>query len=161
MKNRSLYQTQYVIWNNLDLPDVKRDLEAYQLTSQVLNLLNIHEGTMPRFHQHYLKRSSAEREDYLEAMELLEYDILYGKQEVYGGVCRQMTSCGIRTRRSRFSRSAVIRYPWGWHGGCIPKIRSYFSRAGIFWRRKNGVPSGTSPHPWKSNACFAVLYSVS
>ncbi len=87
MKNRSLYQTQYVIWNNLDLPDVKRDLEAYQLTSQVLNLLNIHEGTMPRFHQHYLKRSSAEREDYLEAMELLEYDILYGKQEVYGGVC--------------------------------------------------------------------------
>ena len=42
---------------------------------------------MPRFHQHYLKRSSAEREDYLEAMELLEYDILYGKQEVYGGVC--------------------------------------------------------------------------
>ena len=42
---------------------------------------------MPRFHQQYLKRSSAEREDYLEAMELLEYDILYGKQEVYGGVC--------------------------------------------------------------------------
>ncbi len=85
MKNRSLYQTQYVIWNNLDLPDVKRDLEAYQLTSQVLNLLNIHEGTMPRFHQHYLKRSTMEQEEYLEAMELLEYDILYGKQEVYDG----------------------------------------------------------------------------
>ena len=85
MKNRSLYQTQYVIWNNLGLPDVKRDLEAYQLTSQVLNLLNIHEGTMPRFHQHYLKRSVMEQEEYLEAMKLLEYDILYGKQEVYGG----------------------------------------------------------------------------
>lgn len=40
---------------------------------------------MPRFHQHYLKRSVMEQEEYLEAMKLLEYDILYGKQEVYGG----------------------------------------------------------------------------
>ncbi len=85
MKNRSLYQTQYVIWNNMGLPDVKYDLEAYQLTAHVLNLLNIHEGTMPRFHQHYMKKSSMEHEDYLEAMELLEYDILYGKREVYDG----------------------------------------------------------------------------
>lgn len=85
MKNRSLYQTQYVVWNNMGLPDVKLDLEAYQLTAHLLNLLNIHEGTMPRFHQHYMKKSIMEQEDYLEAMELLEYDILYGGQEVYGG----------------------------------------------------------------------------
>ncbi|NBH73260.1 LTA synthase family protein [Clostridiaceae bacterium] len=85
MANRSLYQTQYVVWNNMGLPDVKIDLEAYQLTAHILNLLNIHEGTMPRFHQHYMKKSVMEKEEYLEAMELLEYDILYGGQEVYGG----------------------------------------------------------------------------
>lgn len=85
MKNNSLFQTQYVVWNNLALPDVKRDLEAYQLTSHVLNMLQIHEGTMIRFHQGYLKKTSPNEKDYLEIMKVLEYDILYGKQQVYGG----------------------------------------------------------------------------
>lgn len=85
MKNNSLFQTQYVVWNNLALPDVKRDLEAYQLTSHVLNMLQIHEGTMIRFHQGYLKKTNPNEKDYLEIMKVLEYDILYGKQQVYGG----------------------------------------------------------------------------
>lgn len=88
MKNRSLFQTEYVIWNNLNLPNEKQDVEAYQLTAHVLNLLNIHEGTMVRFHQRYLDKSPEEQEktSYLSAMKVLEYDILYGAQEVYGGM---------------------------------------------------------------------------
>lgn len=85
MKNGSLFQTEYVIWNNFGLPYVKKDLEAYQLTSHVLNLLDIHEGTMIRFHQRHLDREDTDAEDYLEAMKILEYDILYGDREVYGG----------------------------------------------------------------------------
>lgn len=85
MRNRSLYQTEYVIWNNLDLPNVNRDLEAYQLTAYVLNLLDIHEGTMIRFHQRHLDRKDTDSQSYLDAMQILEYDILYGDQEVYGG----------------------------------------------------------------------------
>ncbi|MDD3253719.1 MAG: LTA synthase family protein [Lachnospiraceae bacterium] len=85
MKNRSLFQTEYVIWNNLDLPNQKMDVEAYQLTSHVLNLLDIHEGTMARFHQRHLDRGDTSTESYLDAMKILEYDILYGDQEVYGG----------------------------------------------------------------------------
>lgn len=85
MRNGSLYQTQYVIWNNVGLPKIKRDLEAYQLTSHLLNLLHIHEGTMTRFHQYHLDEGDVGEEDYLEAMQVLEYDILYGDQEVYGG----------------------------------------------------------------------------
>ena len=85
MKNNSLYQTQYVIWNNVGLPNIKRDLEAYQLTAHLLNLLHIHEGTMIRFHQYHLDEGDVAEEDYLEAMQVLEYDMLYGDQEVYGG----------------------------------------------------------------------------
>ena len=85
MKNRSLFQTEYVIWNNMDLPKVNRDVEAYQLTSHVLNLLDIHEGTMIRFHQRHLDKRDTSTQSYLDAMQILEYDILYGDQEVYGG----------------------------------------------------------------------------
>lgn len=92
MVNQSLFQTQYVVWNNLDLPDVKRDLEAYQLTSHVLNMLNIHEGTMIRFHQGYLKKTKPDRNNYLDVMKLLEYDILYGDHQVYGGESPYETS---------------------------------------------------------------------
>lgn len=88
MENHSLFQTEYVIWNNLNLPIVNRDVEAYQLTSHLLNLLDIHQGTMVRFHQRYLAQdeSETETEEYLDAMKILEYDMLYGDREVYGGV---------------------------------------------------------------------------
>ena len=85
MKNHSLFQTEYVIWNNMNLPVVKKDVEAYQLSSHVLNMLNIHEGTMIRFHQKYLNGENTNEESYLEDMKNLEYDILYGEHKVYGG----------------------------------------------------------------------------
>lgn len=85
MENGSLYQTKYVIWNNVGMKKNQRDLEAYQLAAHVLNLLHIHEGTMIRFHQHYLNEKNFAEKEYLEDMQVLEYDILYGDQEVYGG----------------------------------------------------------------------------
>ena len=85
MKNRSLFQTEYVIWNNMNLPVEKKDVEAYQLAAHVLDMLNIHEGTMMRFHQNYFSNPKAEEESYLKDMKTLEYDILYGNRDVYGG----------------------------------------------------------------------------
>lgn len=85
MKNKSLYQTEYVVWNNMNLPQVKKDVEAYQLAAHVFNMLNIHEGTMIRFHQKYLDGKETEEEGYLEDMKALEYDILYGGRQVYDG----------------------------------------------------------------------------
>lgn len=85
MENGSLFQTEYVVWNNFGLPYVRQDVEAYQLTSHVLGLMDIHEGTMVRFHQRHLEKADTETESYLEAMKILEYDILYGDREVYGG----------------------------------------------------------------------------
>ena len=85
MENGSLYQTEYVVWNNMNLPKEKKDVEAYQLAAHVLDLLDIHEGTMMRFHQKYLNGQQKDEEAYLTAMKALEYDILYGNREIYGG----------------------------------------------------------------------------
>ncbi|WP_077611112.1 LTA synthase family protein [Clostridium sp. Marseille-P2415] len=85
MKNHSLFQTEYVVWNNMNLPLEKRNVEAYQISAHVLDMLGIHEGTMMRFHQKYLNNPKAKEESYLEDMKTLEYDILYGGREVYGG----------------------------------------------------------------------------
>ena len=48
----------------------------------------MHKGTMFRFHQNYLQKEShnaAEEESYLADMKILEYDILYGDQDVFEG----------------------------------------------------------------------------
>ena len=64
---------------------MKRDVEAYQLAAHVLNMLDIHEGTMIRFHQRHLDQYDTDTQEYLDAMQILQYDILYGDHEVYGG----------------------------------------------------------------------------
>jgi len=85
MRNNSLYQTKYVIWNNLQLPEEKKTVEAYQLSAYVLNMVGIHEGTMMRFHQNYLDEKHPDSQAYLADMQALEYDILYGDHEIYEG----------------------------------------------------------------------------
>lgn len=85
MKNQTLFQTEYVIWNNLNLPVNRQDLESYQLGAYVLDLLNIHEGTMMRYHQKYFREKMKPDLSYLTDMEILEYDILYGEHQIYEG----------------------------------------------------------------------------
>lgn len=80
LSNGDLFQTQYVIWSNYDLPVVHKDVEAYQLTSQLFTILNWSDGTMIKYHQ-----AREEDEDYLDNMQVLEYDILYGDHNVYNG----------------------------------------------------------------------------
>ena len=83
MKNKTLFETPYVIWSNMDLPMEKRNVESYQLSAYVLDLLGIHEGTMIRFHQNFLNREDGDEEEYLKDMQVLEYDMLYGEHEIY------------------------------------------------------------------------------
>lgn len=79
--NNSIFQTQYVVWNNFDLPTNDEDLTAYQLTSSVLNSLNIDNGVLTKFHNQFRYTS-----DYLNDLKLLQYDMLYGEKYIYGGV---------------------------------------------------------------------------
>lgn len=83
----SLLQSEYVIWSNFDLPKEDRDLEAYQLSARVLELLGMENGILTKLHQNYSGNSR-----YEETLELLEYDLLYGEREAYKGEIPQPTA---------------------------------------------------------------------
>ena len=83
LKNRYLFQTSYVIWDNFGLPKQNENLAAYQMAAEILNRLGIHEGTVMRFHQ--ARRNTR---NYQVDLELLQYDVLYGKKYSYkNGIC--------------------------------------------------------------------------
>lgn len=81
LANGDIFQTEYVIWNNFNLPKEDADVEAYQLGAHVLNQLNLHTGTLVNYHQNF-----QDSEDYQENLKLLQYDMLYGEQYIYDGI---------------------------------------------------------------------------
>ena len=80
LENRYLFQTEYVIWDNMGLKKKDMNLASYQMAAEVMDRVGIHEGNVFRFHQ-----ARRQTRDYQVDLELLQYDILYGKQYVYGG----------------------------------------------------------------------------
>ena len=80
VKNKYLFQTQYVIWDNMGLEKKDKNLAAYQMAAEVMDRVGIHEGNIFRFHQ--ARRNT---KNYQVDLETLQYDILYGEKYVYGG----------------------------------------------------------------------------
>lgn len=80
LKNRYLYNTNYVIWDNIGLEKEDRNIPSYQIMSDVFERLGIHSGTVFNYHQ-----TRRQTKDYLKDLELLQYDILYGEKYVYNG----------------------------------------------------------------------------
>ena len=78
---KNLYTTQYVIWSNFDMEKKDKNLTAYQLTAEVFDRLGIHEGTVFKYHQN----TDRNEKGYLTGLKMLSYDILYGKNYIYGG----------------------------------------------------------------------------
>lgn len=81
MASGDIYKTTYVTWNNFGLEKEDADLYAYQLMADILDTVGIHEGIMMTYHQTQAKCLDAEA--YLNGIELLQYDILYGKRFSY------------------------------------------------------------------------------
>ncbi|QOX64937.1 LTA synthase family protein [Anoxybacterium hadale] len=79
--NKTVYQTEYVIWDNFGLKKEDKNLYSYQLSAEVLNQIGIHDGVLTKFHQQH-------KEDpmYLSNLKALQYDMLYGKEYIYGGI---------------------------------------------------------------------------
>lgn len=81
LENDNIYQTSYVIWDNMNLPKIDMDMEAYQITASILKRLNIDNGYLTKLHQNSLNTAN-----YLEELELLQYDMLYGDQTIFKGI---------------------------------------------------------------------------
>ena len=82
LSNGDKFQTQYVIWSNFQMDKQDKDLQAYQLSAYVMDRLGISEGYIMKYHQ---SKKKLPEDEYLKNLKILEYDILYGKKEIYGG----------------------------------------------------------------------------
>lgn len=78
----NLYQTEYVIWSNFDFDIEGKDLESFQLGAYVLEHLGMDCGYLTKMHQSNQYNFDA----YRDKLELLQYDMLYGDQNVYGNI---------------------------------------------------------------------------
>lgn len=78
---KDLYQTEYVIWSNFKMKKQDKDLATYELAAEVLDRLDIHTGTVMKYHQN----TDHSDEDYLDNLKMLGYDMLYGEEYIYGG----------------------------------------------------------------------------
>ncbi len=80
LDNGNVFQTEYIVWSNFGLKGEDCDLYSYQLSAHIMEMLGFNNGVMTKLHQNY-----SENPNYLQAMEMIEYDTLYGELESYGG----------------------------------------------------------------------------
>lgn len=76
----SKFWTNYFIWDNIGLKREEKTMEAYQLSSYVLEKLNITNGFLNQYHQ-----TMKDKEDYRKKLKLVEYDLLYGNNYINKG----------------------------------------------------------------------------
>lgn len=80
LTSRYLFNTNYVVWDNIGLKKQDKTLATYQLMADVFDKLDLHSGTIFNYHQ-----TRRQTQNYLSDLELLQYDMLYGKCFLYGG----------------------------------------------------------------------------
>lgn len=81
----SLFQTEYIICDNIGLQSEYEDLYTYQLMPHVFELLGFDGGVLTNYHQ-----SCKDTENYEKDLEMLQYDILYGKKYAYDTIERYL-----------------------------------------------------------------------
>lgn len=87
VKQKDIYQTKYITWNNFGMKKQDQDLTAYQLVSEYFDRLGIHGGTMVDYNQTMTERGvSGKSQKYLKNLQMLQYDLLYGDRYAYHGV---------------------------------------------------------------------------
>lgn len=80
LENKYLFQTEYVIWDNMGMVKKDENLASYQIAAEVLDRVGIHEGEIFRYHQ--ARRNT---KNYQVDLETLQYDLLYGEKYAYDG----------------------------------------------------------------------------
>lgn len=79
-----LYETEWVMWDNIGLDAERKDIAAYQASTYIFNRLNLKGGLTQSFHNKYMNMD--DKEQYLNMLEMLAYDTLYGEHYAYDGI---------------------------------------------------------------------------
>lgn len=80
LSSRTIYQTDYIIWNNMGIEYSEENIGSYQLNSKILESINVKDGIINACHQYYKNDKQ-----YLYNLKALEYDMLYGKHYAFDG----------------------------------------------------------------------------
>lgn len=78
----TLFDTEYIVWRSDHEAAPDKNMTSYQLSAEILKMLDLEGGVMPRLHN---KRDEMDAETYDNYLHHFEYDILYGDCVVYGG----------------------------------------------------------------------------
>ena len=81
LSSGDIFTTEYVILSNYDMQVTEPigNLHAYEIYPTVMKLVGNRNGVINRYHQ-----ICGKNEDFLEKLEMLEYDLLYGSGHAYG-----------------------------------------------------------------------------
>ncbi|MDO4869130.1 MAG: sulfatase-like hydrolase/transferase [Bacillota bacterium] len=80
LKTKNLYQTEYIVWSNFGLKMKNKDTYTYEIPAQLLKKLGMSPGMLTKYHQNHKNDKH-----YKENLEALSYDMLYGKNYIFGG----------------------------------------------------------------------------
>ena len=75
---KDVYEVPYFIYSTIDNQKTELNLQLYELSTYIFELTGIEGGIMNKFHKVYKSD-----EKYQEYMELVQYDLLYGKKYMY------------------------------------------------------------------------------
>ena len=81
LNHHTLYETQYVIWDNIGLQKQDKDMHTYQLGSYVFERLGITGGLITQLHTSQMGEPT-----YEDDLKMLAYDMMYGDKYSLGGV---------------------------------------------------------------------------
>ena len=79
----SIYSSRYVIWDNFGRTFDAPDVQAYRLSANLMKQLGFSGGVVTRLHQ--ATDIADAGDEYLQKLELLGYDMLYGDRQAFEG----------------------------------------------------------------------------
>lgn len=83
LTTNNLYASRYIIWNNYGAEFEAPNVQAYRVSANLLKQLGIPGGLITKYHQ-ATDPTNADQ-TYLDNLEVLEYDVLYGDKSAYEG----------------------------------------------------------------------------
>lgn len=83
LTTNNLYASRYIIWNNYGAEFEAPNVQAYRVSANILKQLGIPGGLITKYHQSADPTNADQT--YLDNLEVLEYDVLYGDKSAYEG----------------------------------------------------------------------------
>ena len=81
VEGATIYDSEYVIWNNAGYDFESRDLATYQLSAFITKSLGFENWELANLHEAY--EYDLENREYMRDLKMIQYDVLYGEKYYY------------------------------------------------------------------------------